>query len=57
MVEPASRGILGISREKQPMPRTRGGKLVAGVESGPHRMLFARTGNGIRCGRTSLPES
>jgi len=48
MVEPASHGILGISREKQPMPRTRGGKLVAGVESGPHRMLFARMGEDIR---------
>lgn len=42
MVEPALRGILGILREKQPMPRTRGGKLVAGIESGPHRIQFRR---------------
>ena len=44
MVEPASHGILGIPREKQPMPRTRGGKLVAGIEPGPYRIQFARTG-------------
>jgi len=41
MVEPASHGILGIPREKQPMSRTRGGKLVAGIKPGLHRVHSA----------------